>query len=145
MTSSGTGSSTVMAMAAGAPGALRPTAMLPMLILCSPRMVPTLPIMPGLSSLRIKSVLFGDEVDREAQGLDDKRLHPGSEEGPAHDALLVALRGEPERDEARVVRALRDARGLDPQAPLLGECGRVHEVQRLVHHQGQKPLRGRDV
>src|SRR5919112_3278809 len=57
-TSSGAGSSIVIAMAAGEPGALRPTAMLPMLIPCSPRMLPTLPIMPGWSSLRIKSVCF---------------------------------------------------------------------------------------
>src|SRR3712207_1222567 len=57
-TSSGTGSSTVTVIAAREPGSPRPTAMLPMLMPCSPRTVPSLPIMPGTSSLRIKSMCF---------------------------------------------------------------------------------------
>src|ERR671933_750372 len=40
-------------------------------------------------------VLFGNYVDREAQSLDDQRLHSRTEEGPTRNALPpVALRGE---------------------------------------------------
>src|ERR671912_292211 len=63
-TSSGTGSSTVTAIAAREPGSPRPTAMLPMLIPCSPRILPSIPIMPGLSSLRMKSMYFSGTISK---------------------------------------------------------------------------------
>src|SRR5918994_4344325 len=63
-TSSGTDSSTVTAIAAREPGSPRPTAMLPMLMPCSPRILPSFPIMPGLSSLRMKSMYFSGTTSK---------------------------------------------------------------------------------
>src|SRR5215210_694152 len=63
-TSPGTGSSTVTAIAAREPGSPRPTAMLPMLMPCSPRMLPSLPIIPGLSSLRMNSMCFSGTTSK---------------------------------------------------------------------------------
>src|SRR5215203_3237584 len=63
-TSSDTGSSRVTAIAAREPGSPRPTAMLPMLMSCSPRMPPSLPIIPGRSSLRMKSMCFSGTMSK---------------------------------------------------------------------------------
>ena len=52
-TAAGTGPSTSIRAMASCPGALRPKVKLAMLTLASPRMVPSLPMKPGLSSLTI--------------------------------------------------------------------------------------------
>ena len=49
-TSGGTGESTVRAIKASPPATFRPTSIVAMLMPCSPRIVPTFPMIPGRSS-----------------------------------------------------------------------------------------------
>src|SRR5918998_2337034 len=89
-------------------------------------------------------VPLGHHVEVEAHRLDEPRLHLRPAQSAAHHVLPVPA-VEAQHDEARVVVALGDPRGLEAQAPVLREDRGVHEVERLVDHRGQEALLGRDV
>ncbi len=91
-TSSGTGSSTVTAIAAREPGSPRPTAMLPMLMPCSPEDAAELPDHAWHVLVADEEhVLLGHDVQVEAHDLDEPGLHPGSHQRPAHRVLAPVV------------------------------------------------------
>src|SRR4028118_436432 len=87
-----------------------------------------------------RRVLLRHDVHRKAKGVDNTWLHPGTEQGPAHDALPPVPRAQSQGDEVSIVRAIGDTGGLYLHSSLFSQSGRVHEVQRLVDHRGEEPL-----
>ena len=115
-----------------------------MLIPAAPRIVPTMPIIPGMSSLRTTSMwLDGGEVDDVVVDADDARRVLLAEER-AGDVRAPLRRTTPERHEVHVV-ARRRRRGLaHDEAPLCGELRRVHERHRLVDDRLEHALQDRE-
>ena len=125
-------------ISAASPLGLRPTSMSEMLMPASPSIVPTRPIMPGMSSLCTTSMWrAGGRSTGVLVDADDARRLLLAEQRRRDVRALVAAHD----DQVHVVARVRRLRLAHRDAALLGELRRVHERHRLVDDRPSTPFR----